>query len=65
MVWSAKSNRFPARLRGARDPCRMTGFRCYLCAQCSHDMRTCSKADRPGGERTADVRHVALPEFHA
>jgi len=43
MVWSAKSDRNPGACAERAIHASMTGFRCYLCAQCSQDMRTCSK----------------------
>jgi hypothetical protein len=66
IVWSAKSDRDPgAPARSSRsvpyDRLPLLSMRAMLP---EHD-NLLKAVDRPGGERTADVRHVALPGFHA
>ena len=58
-----KATVIPARLRAARDPCRMTGLLSMRAMLPRHENRL-KAADKPFGERTADVRYVALPGFH-
>ena len=56
----------PARLRGARDPCQYDRLPLLSMRAMLPGHENLLKAvDGLGGERTADVRRVALPGFHA
>jgi hypothetical protein len=66
MMWSAKSDRDPgAPARSSRsmpyDRLALLSMRAIL----PGPVNLLKAVDRPGGERAADVRHVALPGFHA